>query len=94
MVGPVVMKYFTYTGQPGTEFPEWVIFMNIAYCPDFMLIHQFEGRVRVNLGSTISRREDGFIEIVEEINIASTKVVPYVGGARREETRSEEITML
>lgn len=56
--------HFTFTGQPVSEWPRWMVFLNYAYDGSSkIVVHLFEEVVTINLGDTVHRKVDGQMTI-------------------------------
>jgi hypothetical protein len=57
-------KRFHFTGQPSSEWPDWMIFMNYGYDGHSRIVlHLYEGTLVVNLGDTVVRYQHQVVEI-------------------------------
>lgn len=57
------MDKFIWRGQSIKDWPQWLVFKNFAREGDTLVIHQFEGRLVVRIGETITKGPDGFVVV-------------------------------
>lgn len=74
------MRRWTFTGQPMSEFPAWLIAQNFARDADgqFLVIHQLWQKLIVNHGDTLILGKNPYLDIERKKDIALTKISTYV----------------
>ncbi len=74
------MTSWTFTGQPISEFPAWLIAQNFARHPDgdFIVIHQLWQKLVVYHGDTLILGKNPFLDVERKKDIALAKISTYV----------------
>ena len=74
------MRSWTFTGQPMSEFPAWLIAQNFARDADgqFLVIHQLWDKLIINHGDTLILGKYPYLEVERKKDIALTKISTYV----------------
>lgn len=56
--------HFVFTGQPTSEWPAWMVFLNFAYDGHSrIVVHRLDDILEIRAGDTIHRRADGQLTV-------------------------------